>query len=190
MRVLVVGGGAVAARKAAQFVGAGAVLRVVAPAVCAVLQALANAGRIVVEYRRYEAGDVGDANLVIAATDDRGVNAAVAADAQRAHRLVNVADAPDNGAFAFMATHQIGLLTIGVNAGGVPAAAVRIRDAVAQRFDARYEESLRELSLVRRTLINAGEAQRWRERAAAVIDADFCNAVETGTLRTRTATWR
>ena len=190
LRVLVVGGGPVAARKAARFVHAGATVHVVAPDLCDDLEELVRNGTVGVERRRYESGDVDAVELVIAATDDRAVNAGVARDARTAHRLVNVADAPNEGAFAFMAAHVTGPLTIGVSAGGIPLAATRIRDAIASRFDMRYDEPLRELVLARRTLLDAGEGHVWRERAAAVIDADFCENVESGRLRTRTASWR
>ncbi|HET9012598.1 MAG TPA: NAD(P)-dependent oxidoreductase, partial [Gemmatimonadaceae bacterium] len=90
--VLVVGGGTVASRKAAVLIEAGARVRVVAPKVSDALRALADAGRVVVAERRYARADIGDAHLVIAATDDRAVNAAVTADAHAAARLVNVAD--------------------------------------------------------------------------------------------------
>lgn len=189
LRVLVVGGGPVAARKAARFIHAGAEVHVVAPELCDDLEELVRNGTVGVKRRRYEATDVDAVEVVIAATDDRDVNAGVARDARSAHRLVNVADAPDEGAFAFMAAHVTGPLTIGVSAG-IPSAAARIRDAIASRFDARYDEPLRELVLARRTLLDSGDAHVWRERAAAVIDADFCESVESGRLRTRTASWR
>jgi siroheme synthase-like protein len=190
VRVLLVGGGTVASRKAAVLLEAGAHLRVVAPVIADALRAMAATGRVELVERRYERGDVGDAQLVVAATDDRTVNAAVLADAQAASRLVNVADAPADGSFWTMATHRSGELVIGVSAGGVPGAAARIRDAIAMRFDNRYARALAELTAVRRHLLDRGEGDAWRRRATETFGAGFCEAVESGSLAERVTSWR
>jgi siroheme synthase-like protein len=190
IRALIVGGGAVASRKAAVLLEAGARVRVVAPAVSDAMRAIARAGRIELTERCYVRGDIGDAQLVVAATDDRGVNAGVAADAHAAGRLVNVADRPSDGSFATMAVHRAGSLVIGVGAGGVPGAAARIRDAIASRFDSRYARALAELASVRRALLDRGDGATWRTRAAQLLDDDFCDGIERGTVETKAATWR
>ncbi|HKH93628.1 MAG TPA: NAD(P)-dependent oxidoreductase [Gemmatimonadaceae bacterium] len=190
LTVLVVGGGAVAVRKAAAFAGAGATIRVVAREMSAEMRALAQSDRVTLEERAYTAADIGDSMLVIAATDDRSVNAAIAAKARAARRLVNVADAPDEGSFATMATHRAGSLVIGVSAGGVPGAAARVRDAIAARFDHRYAGALSDLVTLRRSLLAQGQGARWRSLSSEVIDARFCDAVEDGELDERVASWR
>lgn len=189
LRVLVVGGGGIATRKAKRFAHAGALVRIVAPALCDELEAFALERALVVERRPYADGDIGDAQLIVAATNDRQVNAAVSRDAEREHRLVNAADLAHDGNFAVMATHHRGPLTVGVSAGGVPAAAVRIRDAIAERFDARYADVLNALTTVRRRMLATDQAQEWRERSDALIDDTFCDAVEQGSLSERIAAW-
>ena len=189
VRVLVVGGGTVASRKTAVLVDAGAQVRVLAPRVALAVRALADAGRIELVERRYARGDIADAQLVIAATDDRAVNAAVAADAYAAGRLVNVADRPAEGSFVTMATHRSGSLVIGVSAV-VPGAAAAIRDALAERFDSRYARALADLSALRRALLDTGDAAQWRSRAAELLDAGFCDSVESGDLAARISAWR
>ena len=190
LTVLVVGGGAVAVRKAAAFAAAGAAVRVVARAPSAAMRALAEGGGVVLQVRAYAREDIGDAALVIAATNDRATNAEVADDAHASSRLVNVADAPDTGSFATMATHRAGGLVVGVSAGGVPGAAARVRDAIADRFDARYATALAGLAALRRSLLERGASAEWREIAAQAFDADFCDAVESGALDARVAAWR
>jgi siroheme synthase (precorrin-2 oxidase/ferrochelatase) len=88
-----------------------------------------------------------------------------------------------------MAAHRAGALAIGVSAGGVPAAASRIRDAIASRFDARYADAVEQLAACRRELLTAGQAASWRERSTSLIDDSFCDAVERGTLAERMAAW-
>ena len=188
---LVVGGGAVATRRATALARRGARVRVIAPRIAAPLHALAAAEpRVRLDERPFAAGDVGDAQLVVAATDDRAVNAAVAAEAHAAGRLVVVADAPDEGNCAFAAAHAAGDLVIGVNAGGVPGAASRVRDAIALRFDARYGEAVRRLAELRRSLLGAGRRDEWTRAAAELVGDDFCDSVERGEFGARAAAWR
>jgi siroheme synthase-like protein len=190
LRVLVVGGGAVASRKLGAFLQAGARVRVVAPMAGDEIIALATSGAVDWLARGYQPADLGDAQLVIAATDDRAVNAKVAADARAIHRLVNVADEPDDGTFTMMAVHRSGALVVGVSAGGVPGAAARIRDAIARRFDSRYARALDRLAGVRRASLERGEGARWRALARGVVDAEFCRTVEEETLDEKVTSWR
>ena len=190
LTVLVVGGGPVAVRKASAFAAAGASVRVVARDPSPAMRELARAHDLALAERGYEPADLADAQLVVAATNDRSVNAAIAADARAAARLVNVADAPDEGSFATMATHRSGTLVVGVSAGGVPGAAARVRDAVAGRFDVRYADVLRRLASLRRTMVEGGASAEWRALATEMLDERFCDAVESGAFEARMATWR
>lgn len=192
VRVLVVGGGAVAARKVRAFWESGARVRVVAPTIADEIRALESIGTlgITLVERAYESDDVGDAQLVIAATSDRAVNAQVAADARVAHRLVNVADRPSEGTFATMATHRSGALVVGVSAGGVPGAAARIRDVIAARFDSRYARALADLADLRRSMLDRGDGMSWRALSRDAIGAQFCDSVERASLAERVAAWR
>ena len=189
LTVLVVGGGPVAVRKASAFAAAGASVRVVARDPSPAMRELARTHELRLDERAYDSDDVGNAVLVIAATNDRSVNALIAADGRASARLVNVADAPDEGSFATMATHRAGTLVVGVSAGGVPGAAARVRDEVADRFDDRYGDALRRLAALRRTMIERGASAEWRAFADEILDESFCDAVESGTLEARMAAW-
>lgn len=123
---VVVGGGAVGRRKVAALLAAGARVRLIDPHA-----APAPAG---VEWlaRPYRDGDLADAALAVAATDDPAVDAAVAAEA-RARRLpVNVAADPAAGDFFFPAVLRRGALTVAVASDGAsPALAGALRDLLA-----------------------------------------------------------
>jgi siroheme synthase-like protein len=183
IRALIVGGGAVAHRKAVALLDAGASVRVVAPDIAPALRAVHNP-RLRIDERVYDTADIGDATLVIAATDVRAVNARVAADARAAGRLVNVSDAPTEGDWVTVAAHRAGPLIIGVSAGGVPSAAARIRDAIAGRFDARYGEALAALAAIRQ---RRGD---WPAAESALIGPDFVDRVEAGDFAAQVAAWR
>jgi siroheme synthase-like protein len=192
LSALVVGGGAVATRKVRALLAAGARVRVVAPQVVDALSSLAEGpggARLSIELRGYESGDVGDAQLVIAAADRRDVNAVVTADARALGRLVNVADAPDEGNCVTAATHRAGDLTVAVTAAGVPGAAARVRDLVAERVDHRYAEALHMLAVLRRRTIEEDGSAAWRAVAQQLVGEDFCSAVESGVLSERLPSW-
>jgi len=117
-RVLVVGGGEIALRKARLLADAGSVLRVVAPDVDGQLAALAREGGGEVLVRGYQAADLVGCRLVIAATDDPGLNAQVSADAQALSLPVNVVDAPALCTVIFPAIVDRSPLVIAVSSGG------------------------------------------------------------------------
>jgi siroheme synthase-like protein len=178
IRALVVGGGVVAHRKAAALLESGATLRVVAPRLCPAMRDLATHERVSVTEREYRSDDIGDATLIVAATDSRAVNATVAADAHALARLVNVTDEPAEGDWVSVATHRAGPLVIGVSVGGVPTAATRIRDAIAERFDRRYAGALTALIALRRQVLDTGGTDAWRQVDRELVGPDFCERVE------------
>jgi siroheme synthase-like protein len=189
LRALVVGGGPVAVRKIRALLASGASVRVVAPEVDPALDEALGAG-LQVERRPYATDDIADALLVIAATSSRDVNAQVGRDARTRGRLVIVSDAPEEGNCTSPATHRTGDLVIAVSAGGVPAAAARVRDSLADRYAQPYADAISELSDVRSRLLRAGDREGWRRVIDTVIDEDFCDAVERGELTQRVAAWR
>lgn len=189
LRALVVGGGAVGTRKALALLDAGADVRVVAPEISAELAKVEAENRLAVLRAPYGPDALGDATVVIAATGSRDVNSTVAADARERGKLVNVADAPDEGDFHSMAVHRSGDLTIAVSTGGVPGAAARIRDSLAARFDERYEQALSALHKMR-TRLRAADTGAWDRAASDLVGKDFCDVVEAGSLPEKVAAWR
>lgn len=131
-----IGGGAVATRKALTLCEAGAKVTVIAPEISEELSQAASSGsQLSLARRSYlGAGDLADADIVYAATNSEAVNETVAADARSIHRLVNVATDGTVGSFVSMATHRDGQVTIGVIAGGRPKEAMQIRDSIARRL--------------------------------------------------------
>jgi precorrin-2 dehydrogenase/sirohydrochlorin ferrochelatase len=191
IRALVVGGGRVALRKARSLLMSGATVRVVAPRISDALQELSErAPGLTVERREFEDGDTRDVTLVFAATDDRVTNAHIARVARTAHRLVSVADVPTEGNFGGMATHRSGDVVIGVSAGGVPRAAVRIRDAIAERFDTRYATAIGALRSLRRRLLQTDGVAAWESAMSRLLDDRFCARVESGALAAEADAWR
>lgn len=140
-RVLVVGGGEIALRKARLLADAGAALRVVAPEVDGQLAALAREGGGEVLVRGYQAADLVGCRLVIAATDDPGLNAQVSADAQALCVPVNVVDAPALCTVIFPAIVDRSPLVVAVSSGGdAPVLARLIRAKLETWIPSTYGE--------------------------------------------------
>jgi len=140
-RVLVVGGGEIALRKARLLADAGSELRVVAPDVDGQLAALAREGGGEVLVRGYQAADLVGCRLVIAATDDPGLNAQVSADAQALSLPVNVVDAPALCTVIFPAIVDRSPLVIAVSSGGdAPVLARLIRAKLEAWIPSAYGE--------------------------------------------------
>ncbi len=128
-RVLVVGGGAVAARRVPALLDTGADILLVSPSLTTSLEDLAAAGRIRWAARRYEPGDVAGAWLVCACTDHPEVNAAVAADAEQQQTWCVRADDAEASAAWTPASGRAGAVRIGVLSGD-PRHSAAIRDAI------------------------------------------------------------
>jgi siroheme synthase-like protein len=190
LTALVVGGGSVASRKVRALLAAGARVLVVAPSVTAELHTLGEREKnLTIEKRRFQDEDVREVTLVFAATDERTTNSRIARIAREHHRLVSVSDFPTEGSFSGMAVHSSGDVVIGVSAGGVPRAAARIRDAIAERFDGRYATAIDALRSMRRRLLDTGGAVKWEQAMRTLLDEGFCARVESGTLTAEVDAW-
>jgi len=154
-RVVVVGGGRVAARRVAGLLHAGARVWLVAPEVTAAIEGYVTAGLIDWAERGYRPGDLAEAEAwyAVAATDDPAVNAAVAEEAERARVFCSRAD--DAGASTAwtpaVGTHAgVTVSVLGAESAD-PRRSAAVRDAVV--------EGLREGTLA---------APRFRGRAPGV----------------------
>lgn len=180
---LVVGGGAVAARKVEGLLEAAAHVTVVSPVLVPALLAFANAGRVHWKPREYRGGDVAGAWLVMAATDDRAVNAEVAAEARQRGVWVNCADDPAHCDFALPAVLRRGPLTVAVSTGGAsPAMARLLREEIDRCLPADWGAVVDLVAGVRRELRARGIAPggaRWR----AALGADLRALVAAGRER-------
>lgn len=154
---LVVGGGEVAARKVDLLRRAGARVAVVAPQLNARLHEWAQAGEVVHAGSEFDAAQLHDCRLVVAATNDEAVNRHVAATARARNIPVNVVDQPALCTFIFPSIIDRSPLVAAVSTGGaapvlarlvrarletlIPASygrlaalAARFREQVKQRF--------------------------------------------------------
>ena len=156
---VIIGGGKVACRKAKALLAAGAEVSVVAPDVAEEIGALAQARKLAVRYAHYQPGDLKGMFLVVAATDDAGVNRQVAADAGSQGKMVCVADASETGCCSFPAVLRHGNLEIGVSTGGsCPSLAVELREVVATIITEEYGAVVGRLAEEREKLSTEGNS--------------------------------
>ena len=92
---LVVGGGEVAVRKASMLMQSGAWVTVVAPEICAAFDDLIAQDRLIHRQGFFSPEFLDNAELVIAATNDRAVNQQVSELAKQRRIPVNVVDDPE-----------------------------------------------------------------------------------------------
>jgi uroporphyrin-III C-methyltransferase/precorrin-2 dehydrogenase/sirohydrochlorin ferrochelatase len=155
---LIVGGGSVAERRARLLLEARARVRVLAPELATEgLAELVAGGRIEHDAHAYDGQSLDPYWLVVAATDDRAVNARVAADAERAHRFCNVVDDHDLCTFVMPAIVDRAPVTVAIGSGGHSPVLTR------------WIKGLVETLLPERLGLLAELAGRWRERVHASI---------------------
>ena len=114
----VIGGGEVAARKVALLRQAGAQVTVVSPELGATLSRAADVGEIEHISSEYKEALLKESVLIIAATDLREVNEAVAEAAGRMNIPVNVVDTPDLCTFVMPSIIDRSPVMVAVSTGG------------------------------------------------------------------------
>lgn len=181
-KCVVIGGGRVAARKVASLLECGGAVEVISPELADELQEQRRQGRLLWRQRSYRPGDLAGAFLVIAATDDEEVQAAVFAEASAANQLINVADVPPRCNFILPAVVSRGDLVIAVStAGKSPALARRIRKQVAEAYGDEYGTVVEIMGLLRPVVLALGlGSRRNKEIFAAVLAGDLPGWVRRG----------
>lgn len=117
-KVLIVGGGDVALRKADLLSRAGANITVVAPDICAELQALLQGDKHQLIFAKYDKSYMAGARVIIAGTDDEALNQQVHSDATELNIPVNVVDTPPLCDFIFPAIVDRNPIVIGISSNG------------------------------------------------------------------------
>ncbi len=156
-RVLVIGGGEVAERKVRLLLEAGAAITIVAPELNDTLDALVRNGRVSLLASRFESAHLAGVLLAVAATDDRAVNAAVAAAGRERNVLVNVVDDAELSSYIVPAIVDRSPLVIAVSTGGAAPVLARL---VRAKLEVAIDESFGALAAL---------LERWRTRLKAAL---------------------
>ena len=179
---VVAGAGTIAARKIDDLLEAGARVTAIAPRACSAVERLADAGRIRLCRRTFEAEDGRGAFLIVAATNDEGVNARIAEAARASGVLVNVVDTPALCDFTIPAVVRRGDLTLAVaTEGQCPAFARALREELEDRYGQEYGRALNLLARVRLRLRQAGwDNRRIQQTLSELYRAGIVECVRAG----------
>ena len=171
---LVVGGGAVAARKVQKLQPYGPRLTVAAPEI---LPEIAELPGVTLLRRAFAPGMLEGKCFVIAATDSREVNRGIAALCRERGIPVNAVDDKEACTFLFPALVKRGDLTVGVStAGASPSAAAWVGRRVSERLPEDFGELLDYLASLR-PMVRKRVAE---ENRAAVFARLFSDCMEEG----------
>ena len=174
-KCVVIGGGEVAARKVIRLLDCDAKVRVVSPVLAPELDALKKAQRIEHIDDEYAGEYLYGASLVIGATDDEKVNAAISRDAKAQGIPVNIVDDPQKCDFILPSLVERGDLTIACGTGGSsPALARHLREELEGAYGEEYATLLNILGQLRMKMEkNAGVGKTWFDQlmAAGLLDA-------------------
>lgn len=148
-KAVVIGGGKVAEQKITKLIEAGAIVTVVSPTITETLEKKVNANELTWKKRCFSKGDISEAFVVIAATNQPDVNKRVK-ESCNATQLINIVDDPTIGNFIVPATLRRGKLTIAVSTSGAsPLLAKKMISELSNQYDEYYDDYLQFLSEAR-----------------------------------------
>ncbi|MBC7766206.1 MAG: bifunctional precorrin-2 dehydrogenase/sirohydrochlorin ferrochelatase [Hyphomonadaceae bacterium] len=127
-KCIVVGGGAVATRKITTLLTFEPQIAVISPVITPEIAQMAEMGKLIWMKQPYQNDQLEGAFMVIAATDNRVVNAQIAQDAQHFKLFINVCDDAVSCNFIFPSIVTRDDLVIGISTSGAfPAFAKKVR---------------------------------------------------------------
>lgn len=164
-KIVIVGGGLVAAQKIASLRATKASIVVVSPVLHDTLIPLAEEGVFTWLKKHFEPKDVDDAMLIFAATDHTDVNVAVQEACQH-WQLVNRVDEQQTSDFITPAIVRRGSLVIAVSTSGAsPTLARQLKKDLEEQYDDAYEEYVDFLQQARETICATFEKGAQRRSA-------------------------
>lgn len=159
---LVVGAGAVAARKARSLLECGAMVTVIGENPLPSLERLQSQG-LTLRRRKFRKSDLKGVALTFGATDDSAVNGELSRLSRRRGVPVNIADDPENSTFILPAVHRRGDLSIAVStAGRSPALARQIKEDLGRRYGRDYADLAALLGAERERMVQSVPGHRRR----------------------------
>jgi precorrin-2 dehydrogenase/sirohydrochlorin ferrochelatase len=153
-RCLVVGAGKVGGPKIGGLIETGACIRVIALQASETVQGWAQAGKISLELRAFDAEDLDGTFLAIVATASRVLNESIYREAQRRAVLCNVVDVPEYCDFYYPAVVRRGDLQIAISTNGQsPSLAQKLRQQLERQFGPGYARWVAELGETRKLVL-------------------------------------
>lgn len=180
-RIVIIGGGSVAQRKAVTILPAGARLTVISPTITFELQRLRDNGAIDHIHREYAPGDLAGAFMAIAATNGKEVNRAVAEEANRLGILVEITDNPAAGNVTSPALVRQGDLSIAISTNNrAPSLSAVIRKELAESYGPEYARTVRILGAIREKLLTDEGSSTYNKQVLRELAAQLPQLIASG----------
>ncbi len=179
---VVIGGGAVAERKAITLLEAGAAVTIISPTLTPKLHELSGTGKITHLQKKFDENDLSGEFLVLAATGSPEENTRVAHACKKKRALVNVAAPPEESSFIVPSVVERGELLIAVSTSGAsPALSKKIRRELEAAYGPEYGLFLSKLSAVRKRVLEEVPDEGHRKRVfQAIVDSDVIDLIRQG----------
>ncbi len=181
-RCVIIGGGAVAERKAQRLIECGAQVTIVSRTLTPLLEDRKKANTLEHIDTDYEKKTLRGAFLVISATDRDEVNAQVSQDALSLGMLVNIVDDPDRCNFILPSLVQQGDLSIAISTGGKsPALARKIKEDLQQQYGPEFRTLIGIMGSLRKKILAQGHAAEANKAVfEALVHSDMLQAIREG----------
>lgn len=153
-RIIVVGGGSVAYRKITTLLSFADQISVYAKELCEQLQEYVNKySGVCWVGEKPTKEQIMQADMVLAATNDRQENRRIADICHKAGILVNVADEKEECSFFFPSVVTRGDLTVGISSGGTsPAFCKKVRQEIERWLPVEYSEKVKQVGRVKKKI--------------------------------------
>lgn len=191
LSVLIVGGGYVGNEKLTALLqnSQAATVKLVAAEISSQIKEYSKKYNVELIERPYQSSDIDDADIVIAALNDRKVSEQVAADAKAKGKLVNVADKPELCDFYLSSVVQKGSIKIAISTNGKsPTIAKRLKEVFStmipdemenvldniyearKKMNGSFDEKVKKLNKITAVLVSKEEEEKpaqkhWRRIA-------------------------
>jgi precorrin-2 dehydrogenase/sirohydrochlorin ferrochelatase len=174
-KVLLVGGGNIAAEKLEKLLDFTTDITIVAPEISQEVETTARQSGLVCHRRPYRPEDLRDVFVVIVAVDDLSLQKEIYEACQSRHTLCNSVDSVDYCDFIFPSYTQKGALTIAFSTSGIsPSVAKYLRRAIEKAIPDSIAQFLEEMRALRASLPKGKERMKLLdEKAKNYIDTLF-----------------
>ncbi|QCJ69196.1 uroporphyrinogen-III C-methyltransferase [Providencia heimbachae] len=181
-KVVLIGGGVVAARKAELLIKANAALVVISPSLCSQLEEEYQQNKFIWQQENYQPNHLDDAYLVIAATDDELLNEKVFHDANVRKIFINVVDNQPLCSFIVPSIIDRSPVIVAVSSGGTAPVLARL---LREKLETMLPNSLGKMAeiagrwraKVKESVCNMRERKRFWEKS---FSGRFASLVENG----------
>ncbi len=138
-KILVVGGGFIAAQKIQSLLDTGCYLTVISPCICKEIQCWVLEKRLQVKKREFQTSDLQNIDVVFAATNQPHTNEKIRKEANKKKILINAVDDPENCDFYVPSIVRRGPLAIAISTQGeCPGFAKLVRKKIEKMIPAIY----------------------------------------------------